>query len=176
VPFRHPWALLLVLSALVPATRLPLVPGPLLTFDDVNLAYSIGHFDVSVSQPQPPRYPLFVMEMRLLYRLHFRRAENILPGLGIAGSMVTMALLMRFGSLMLGQTGFWAARPKIFQPVFRQTGAASALRMQLAATPVAKFFGLIQQAFAPAAADPMYVTDLPQESGSRRIGEYKLVW
>lgn len=133
MPLRHPWVLLLVLSALVLATRLPMAPRQLLTFDDVNLAYSIGHFDVRVSQPQPPGYPLFVMEMRLLYWLHFRRAENILLALGIAGSIAALALLMRFGNWMLGgQVGFYAACLMIFQPVFWQTGVASALRIQLA--------------------------------------------
>jgi thiol-disulfide isomerase/thioredoxin len=50
----------------------------LFTFDDVNLAYSVGHFDIRMSQPHPPGYPLFVMEMRVLSWLRFRRAESAL--------------------------------------------------------------------------------------------------
>ena len=67
------WLAVVFFAALVLATRLPLAPGQLFTFDDVNLAYSIGHFDIRISQPQPPGYPLFVMEMRALSWLRFRR-------------------------------------------------------------------------------------------------------
>jgi hypothetical protein len=90
------------LSALVLTMRLPMAPGLLLTFDDVNLEYSIGHFDVCTSQPQLPGYPLFVMEMRLLYWLNVQRVEHIMLDLGIAGSIGALALLMHFGNLMLG--------------------------------------------------------------------------
>jgi hypothetical protein len=129
---------LLFFGLLVLATRVPMAPGQLVTFDDVNLAYSIGHFDVRVSQPQPPGYPLFVMEMRLLYWLHFRRAEHILLALGIAGSIAALLLMCLFGNRMLGgQAGFFAACLMLFHPVFWQTGVASALRMQLAVVSLA---------------------------------------
>jgi hypothetical protein len=50
------------LSGLSFATRPPLAPNPLFTFDDVNLAYSIGHspgrkrvhFDIHASGSQIP--------------------------------------------------------------------------------------------------------------------------
>ena len=135
---RQSWLLVALLGTLVLATRLPIAPGQLLTFDDVNLAYSIGHFDVRVSQPQPPGYPLFVMEMRLLYWLRFRHAEHILLALGMAGSIAALAILTFFGNRMFGgQSGFFAACLLLFQPVFWQTGLASALRMQLAVISVA---------------------------------------
>src|SRR5690348_6828102 len=103
-----------------------MAPGQLLTFDDVNLAYSIGHFDVRVSQPQPPGYPLFVMEMRLLHWLRFRRPEHILLALGIAGSIAALVLLALFGnSMMGGLSGFCAASLLLFHPVFWQTAVAS---------------------------------------------------
>jgi hypothetical protein len=63
---RRPLFVIILFSLLIVATRLPLAPGQLFTFDDVNLAYSVGHFDVRMSQPHPPGYPLFVMEMRVL--------------------------------------------------------------------------------------------------------------
>jgi len=47
------WLTVLFFAVLILATRLPLAPGQLFTFDDVNLAYSIGHFDIRMSQPQP---------------------------------------------------------------------------------------------------------------------------
>jgi hypothetical protein len=130
---RQTWLLILLFSALVLATRLPMAPGQLLTFDDVNLAYSVGHFDVRVSQPQPPGYPLFVMEMRVLYLLRFRHAEHILLALGVVGSVAALTILTMFGNRMFGGlSGFYAACLLIFHPVFWQTGVASALRMQLA--------------------------------------------
>jgi hypothetical protein len=42
--------------------------------------------------------------------------------------------------------------------------------------PRTEFYALVQQAFAPSAADPVYFTDLPQQSGSRVVGEYELAW
>ena len=42
--------------------------------------------------------------------------------------------------------------------------------------PRTEFYSLVQQAFAPASADPVCFTDLPAGSGSRRLGEYELAW
>jgi hypothetical protein len=42
--------------------------------------------------------------------------------------------------------------------------------------PRTEFFALVQQALAPSAADPVYFTDLPQQGGSRVVGEYELAW
>ena len=146
-------------------------PGQLLTFDDVNLAYSIGHFDVRVSQPQPPGYPRFVLEMRLLQWLHIRRAEHILLTLGVAASIAALALLMRLGNLMFGgEAGFYAASQEAFEQ------GAAPLRMSVPEgsrivwllNPRTEFYHLVQRAFAPAAAGPVYVTDLPPGSGSAR--------
>jgi hypothetical protein len=133
VPVRNCWFPLLMLTVLALVTRLPMAPGQLLTFDDVNLAYSVGHFDIRLSQPQPPGYPLFVLEMRLLYWLRFRSAEHILLTLGIAGSIAALWLLTASGNRIMGdRAGLYAAAFLLFQPVFWQTSVVSALRMQLA--------------------------------------------
>lgn len=127
------WLTILFFSALILATRLPLAPGQLFTFDDVNLAYSIGHFDIRVSQPQPPGYPLFVMEMRLLAWLHFHRVENILLTLALLGSIAALLLLVAAGNRIMGkQSGFYGALLLALNPVFWHSGAVSALRIQLA--------------------------------------------
>jgi hypothetical protein len=131
--FRRRWAVVLCFAALVLATRLPLAPHQLFTFDDVNLAYSIGHFDIRVSQPQPPGYPLFVMEMRTLAWLRFRRVENILLTLAIAGSIAALLLLVFAGNrIMGGRSGFYAALLLVLNPIFWHSGVVSALRIQLA--------------------------------------------
>lgn len=129
---RRPWFLVLFFGLLVFWSRYPLAPGQLFTFDDVNLAYAVGHFDIRSSQPQPPGYPLFVMEMRMLSWLRFRRPESILLALSLAGSLAVLVLLSIFGNRFFGaDSGFWAAFLLMFNPVFWHTGLASALRIQL---------------------------------------------
>ena len=130
---RRRWLVFLFFAAVVIATRLPLAPRQLFTFDDVNLAYSIGHFDVRISQPQPPGYPLFVMEMRALWWLRFRRVESILLTLALAGSIVALSLLVFAGNrIMGGRSGFYGALLLVLNPVFWHSGVVSALRIQLA--------------------------------------------
>src|SRR5712671_6750433 len=90
---RRPWFVFILFGLLVFASRRPLAPGQLFTFDDVNLAYSIGHFDIRMSQPHPPGYPLFVLEMRILSLLRFHRAESTLLALALFGSITTILLL-----------------------------------------------------------------------------------
>jgi hypothetical protein len=134
----RPWFALLLFGIVVLATRYPQAPGQLFTFDDVNLAYSVGHFDVRMSQPQPPGYPVFVFEMRLLHRLRFQRVESILLFLALAGSIAALFLLSQFGHRFFGgQAGFFAACLLVFHPVFWHSGIASALRVQLALVSVA---------------------------------------
>src|SRR5258707_9161325 len=107
---RRPWFVFILFGLLVFASRRPLAPGQLFTFDDVNLAYSIGHFDIRLSQPQPPGYPLFVMEMRALYGLRFRHVEHLLFALSLAGSIAALALVALFGERVLGgEAGFCGA-------------------------------------------------------------------
>ncbi len=130
---RRPWFVLILFGLLIFATRVPLAPGQLFTFDDVNLAYAIGHFDIRMSQPHPPGYPLFVMEMRVLSWLHFRRAESILLALALLGSIAAILLLVYAGNRIFGRdSGFWAACILVLHPVFWHSGVTSALRVQLA--------------------------------------------
>src|SRR5689334_5927910 len=98
---RRPWFVLILFGLLIFASRWPLAPGQLFTFDDVNLAYSIGHFDVRISQPHPPGYPLFVMEMRLLHWFRYRRAESILLALSLTGSLAALLLTIWCGNRIL---------------------------------------------------------------------------
>jgi hypothetical protein len=127
------WLTVLFFAALILATRLPLAPGQLFTFDDVNLAYSIGHLDIRLSQPQPPGYPLFVMEMRMLAWLRFHRVENILLTLALLGSVAALLLLVAAGNRIMGkQAGFYGALLLALNPVFWHAGVVSALRIQLA--------------------------------------------
>ena len=130
---RRPWFVLILFGLMILATRWPLAPGQLFTFDDVNLAWAVGHYDIRMSQPHPPGYPLFVLEMRVLHWLRFRRAESILLVLALAGSVAAMVLLVFGGNrIMGGDAGFWAAWVMLLHPVFWHAGVTSALRVQLA--------------------------------------------
>jgi hypothetical protein len=135
---RRPWFILVLFGLLIFASRYPLAPGQLFTFDDVNLAYSIGHFDIRASQPHPPGYPLFVMEMRALWALRFHHVEHLLFALGVAGSIVALFLLAVCGNrIMGGDSGYFAAWLLVFNPVFWHAGITSALRVQLAVVSIA---------------------------------------
>ena len=135
---RNPWFLLFFFGLLILATRLPLAPGQLFTFDDVNLAYSIGHYDIRISQPHPPGYPLFVMEMRLLSWLRFKRAESILLFLALSGSIAALLMTVHCGNRIFGgDSGFWAALFLWMAPPFWHAGVTSALRVQLAVVSLA---------------------------------------
>ena len=129
---RRPWFLLALFGLLVLFTRLPLRPGQLFTFDDVNLACAVGHYDVRISQPHPPGYPLFVLEMRVLHWLRVKRPESILLVLAMAGSIAALVLLVLMGNRIFGcDSGFWAACILLLHPVFWHAGITSALRVQL---------------------------------------------
>ena len=129
----RPWLICGLFGLLVLITRYPHAPGQLFTFDDVNLAYSVGHFDIRISQPQPPGYPLFVLEMRVLHWLGFRRVESILLALALAGSVAALGLLGYVGQRIFGGLcGFFAACLLVLHPVFWHSGITSALRTQLA--------------------------------------------
>jgi hypothetical protein len=133
----RPWFAVALFGLLVLASRYPQAPGQLFTFDDVNLALSVGHFDVRISQPQPPGYPVFVLEMRVLHWLRFRRVESILLFLALAGSTAALVLSSEFGRRFFGGlAGFFAACLLVFHPVFWHAGIASALRVQLAVVSV----------------------------------------
>ena len=128
----------ILFGLLVFGSRLPLAPGQLFTFDDVNLAYAVGHFDVRISQPHPPGYPLFVLEMRILHWFRFRRPESLLLALSLAGSIAALLLMVSCGNRILGRdSGFYAACLLVFHPVFWHAGVTSALRVQLAVVSLA---------------------------------------
>jgi hypothetical protein len=107
---KRPWFVLVFFGLLMLLMRLPLAPGQLFTSDDVNLSYAMGHYDIRISQPQPPGYPLFVLKMRILHWLRFIRAESMLLFLALSGSVAAMVLLLFTGNRILGgDAGRWAA-------------------------------------------------------------------
>jgi hypothetical protein len=130
-------ALVVVFGALVLASRLPLAPGQLFSFDDVNFAYAIGEFDPRLSLPQPPGYPLFVLESRVLFWLRFKRPESNLLALSLLASTAALVALAWFGNRMLGgDAGLSAAWLLVFHHSFWYSGLTSAVRPHLAVVSV----------------------------------------
>jgi len=131
--FERPWVLLLVFGLLVAATRLPVAPDQLFSFDDVNFVYALGHYDVRLSQPHPPGYPLFILEMHVLSWLRFKRPESILLALALISSTLALVLVARCGNRMLGgSSGLAAAWLLLCHPVFWHGGVTSGLRPHMA--------------------------------------------
>jgi hypothetical protein len=128
----------LLFSLLVLATRLPLAPQQLFSFDDVNFAYAIRDFDPRISQPQPPGYPLFVLETRLLLLLGFKRPESNLLAMAMLGSIAALTLAALAGDRFFGRpVGVIAALLLLFEPSFWYTALTSAVRVQLAVVSLA---------------------------------------
>ncbi|MDX2179182.1 MAG: hypothetical protein SFV18_06285 [Bryobacteraceae bacterium] len=128
----------LALAALVVATRAPLFEKQLFSFDDVNLAYAVGELDVRKSQPHPPGYPLFVLQMRALDWLRVKRAESQLQALSILGSIASLAAMVLGFRRPLGQpAAVLGALLLLFHPSFWYAGLTSALRVQLALVSIA---------------------------------------
>jgi hypothetical protein len=126
------FALLLIVS------RWPLTPGQLFSWDDVNFAYAIGKFDIRVNQPQPPGYPVFVLEARMLDWLRVKQAQSNFRILALLGSAAALWLVFRVGDLILGgYAGFWAASLMLFYPSFWFAGITSPVRVQLAVVSLA---------------------------------------
>ena len=119
------------------ASRLPLAPGQLFSFDDVNLAYAMGEFDPRLSMPQPPGYPLFVLESRILSWLRFKRPESNLLALALLSSTAAVVGLAWFGNRLLGSdAGLCGAWLLLFHHSLWYSGLTSALRPHLAVVSV----------------------------------------
>lgn len=130
--------LVVLLGLLLFITRDPLVPRQLFSEDEVNFAYSIGKLDTRISQPHPPGYPVFVMEMRILDKLRFKRPESNLRALAILAGGAALALIAILGNRMYGgSAGWWAAALLLFYPSFWYGGLTSAVRVHLAVVSLA---------------------------------------
>ncbi|MBI4478579.1 MAG: glycosyltransferase family 39 protein [Acidobacteria bacterium] len=113
-------------------TRWPLQPAHLYSFDSVNLALALEEFDPTRNQPQPPGYPLFVVEARLLYPL-FGTPERTFAVLRTFISGLSLALLFLLVRRMFSSwIGLIAAALFLVNPAFWYSGLTSPLRPHLA--------------------------------------------
>jgi hypothetical protein len=121
---------------LVALTRLPFVPPHLFSFDSVNLALALEHFDPTLNQPQPPGYPLFVLEARLLHLL-FRTPERTFAALGLLVCGLAVGMLYLLGKRLFSPwagpwVGMTAAALLFVNPAFWYSSLTSPLRPHLA--------------------------------------------
>lgn len=117
---------------LVVLTRLPLLPTHLFSFDSVNLALALEDFDPTRNQPQPPGYPLFVMEARLVHLL-FGTPEQTFAVLELVICGLAVGMLYLLGKRMFSPwVGLTAAALLFVNPAFWYSSLTSPLRPHLA--------------------------------------------
>jgi hypothetical protein len=121
----------------VAVTRLALAPDYLFAFDSVNLALALEHFDPRLHQPQPPGYPLFVVQARLLQNL-LGNVEDAFLACRMLAAVLAPLLLFLLGRRMYSPWAGWmAAFLLAVNPVFWRTTLTSAVRCYLAVVSVA---------------------------------------
>src|SRR5262245_45337341 len=94
---RRRWAGVLLIFVLLAATRIPLAPKYLYSFDSVNFALALDEFNPTKHQPQPPGYPMFV-GLTWIVRLVMPRAEDALVAAGLVMSAMAMLGLWRLAA------------------------------------------------------------------------------
>ena len=121
-----------IVALLVVATRLPLMPPHLYSFDSVNLALALEQFDPTISQPQPPGYPLFVAEAKVMQFL-LRTPERTFAFLGLLASILALVVLFYLGQRMFSLgVGCAGAALLLVNPVFWYSSLTSPLRPHIA--------------------------------------------
>ncbi|MBI4443435.1 MAG: glycosyltransferase family 39 protein [Acidobacteria bacterium] len=113
-------------------SRWPLMPAHLYSFDSVNLALALEDFDPTKNQPQPPGYPLFVLEAKLFHLL-LGTPERTFAILSILICGLSLGVLYLLGRRMFSPwVGLLAAALLFVNPPFWFSGLTSALRPHLA--------------------------------------------
>jgi len=122
-----------VLSILIVSiTRLPFVPSHLHSFDEVNLALALKNFDPTRNQPQPPGYPLFVFEERLLNALLGTPERTFAVLSCLIGGLAVASLYLLGRRMFSSWVGLTAAALLFVNPIFWFSGLTSPLRPHLA--------------------------------------------
>ena len=97
-----------LLAGLAVLTRLPFTSKILFSMDSVQFALGMDRFDVSLHQPHPPGYFLYVMAGRLA-RLIFHDANTALVGVSIVAGALTVALVYLLGREVFDEAAGLAA-------------------------------------------------------------------
>jgi hypothetical protein len=122
-----------LILCLLLASRIPVAPTYLVTFDEVNFALSIQKFAPLEHQPQPPGYPLYVALLRLLH-IFIPQIERVFLVTGLLGSMLVLLLVWALGNRFIAsRTGITAAMLLLFHPAFWFACLTNPIRVYLAA-------------------------------------------
>jgi hypothetical protein len=122
-------ALLCLIAAL--AIRVPLRPHRLYNEDSVTLARAVDHYDPRHLFPQPPGYPLFIVQSKIVRTVTGGVERAFFIGVVLA-TAVALAATMELSRSMF-QTWFFAMLLMLVNPIFLFTGMTSPIRIFLAA-------------------------------------------
>ena len=126
-----PWILVLCVTLVI--SRWSLTPPYLVTFDEINFALAVDHFNPAVEQPQPPGYPLFVGLLKLLSFIT-PHIETVFLLTSLLMSAAALASLWWLCEQMLG-SGLGVLGPLLllFNPAFWLSSLINPARLCLAA-------------------------------------------
>ena len=128
---QHLWIFVGALVVVL-LTRLSIMPGHLYSFDSINLALALDDFNPARNQPQPPGYPFFVGEAKLV-KLIFPDPWLVFTLLKLTVSALTLAAVFWLGRAVRSVgAGVAAAVLLAFAPTFWYASLTSALRLHLA--------------------------------------------
>jgi 4-amino-4-deoxy-L-arabinose transferase-like glycosyltransferase len=134
---RYLW-LAMACVAVAAALRIPFWPATLFSEDCFNFAQALTKFDPRHLVPQPPGYPVFVLQSKLLHLIFGTAERTFLAGvvLGTAAALFFLTLLAR------EMTRSWRATAIAFalfvtSPTFWITGVASTIRIYIAVVTLA---------------------------------------
>ena len=116
---RYPDFLVVIfLSILTVATRIPFVSKYLLEWDSVNFALSFEHYSTALDQPQAPGYILYVYLGKVINNI-FHDANATMVFISIAFSILTVLVLYSIAKQMFSQKiAIISAVLLIFSPIF----------------------------------------------------------
>ena len=119
------------------AVRIPLRPVHLFSEDCINFADALHRFDPQMWHPQPPGYPLFVLQSKLIHLFVPSVEITFLVGVIIATALALLVAVYlgrdMFGSWPAGVIG---AALLLVNPAFLYTGLTSTIRTYVAVVPL----------------------------------------
>lgn len=117
--------------------RIPLRPAHLFSEDCINFADAVHRFDPQMWHPQPPGYPLFVMQSKLIHMFVPSVEDTFLVGVIIATAIALLVAVYlgrdMFGSWIAGAIG---AALLLVNPAFMYSGLTSTIRTYVAVVPL----------------------------------------